>query len=66
MDLVQRLDEIVRAADGASMLEACPPALKREVDIWSAVGGELALMRRLKQELDPKGILNPGRFVGRI
>jgi FAD/FMN-containing dehydrogenase len=28
------------------------------------VGPSLAIMRRLKEELDPAGVLSPGRFVG--
>lgn len=35
-------------------------------DAWGSPGDALALMRALKHRLDPKGILNPGRFVGGI
>jgi glycolate oxidase FAD binding subunit len=33
-------------------------------DAWGDVGPALAIMKRIKERFDPKGILNPGRFVG--
>jgi glycolate oxidase FAD binding subunit len=39
---------------------------KTSLDAWGSVGDTLPLMRALKQQLDPKGTLNPGRFAGGI
>ncbi len=36
------------------------------VDTWGSPGDALPLMRALKQQFDPKGTLNPGRYVGGI
>jgi glycolate oxidase FAD binding subunit len=36
------------------------------MDVWGPVGNALELMRRVKHQFDPAGILNPGRFVGGI
>ena len=44
-------------------MESCPAASKQELDAWGEVPGGLEVMKRMKAELDPKGILNPGRFV---
>lgn len=54
------------AGDGGSVvIERCPAPLEADVDVWGPIGaGELAVMRRLKEEFDPTGVLNPGRFVG--
>jgi glycolate oxidase FAD binding subunit len=62
---------------GYVILECCEPAAKAGIDVWgapapflgtpAAEGGATAqatLMRRVKQQLDPKDILNPGRYVG--
>jgi glycolate oxidase FAD binding subunit len=50
---------------GSLVVERAPRAVKDAVDVWGPVPPEaLAIMRRLKSEFDPAGILNPGRFVG--
>jgi glycolate oxidase FAD binding subunit len=51
---------------GSLVLEAAPPALKKSLDAWGSTRDALALTRRLKAELDPGALLNPGRFVGGI
>jgi glycolate oxidase FAD binding subunit len=35
-------------------------------DRWGTMPDSLALMLAVKQEFDPSGVLNPGRFLGRI
>ena len=53
-------------ATGAVVVEAAPPAFKQQVDVWGPPRGDFALMRRLKDEMDPNHILNSGRFIGGI
>jgi glycolate oxidase FAD binding subunit len=36
------------------------------VDAWGDAGDALALMTAIKRQFDPKGTINPGRFVGGI
>ena len=58
-------DVIVRV-DGHAMIEWAPLAVKERVAVWDAAGPTLRLMKGIKERLDPRGILNPGRFVGGI
>lgn len=46
-----------------TILEA-PVALKQQLDVWGYSGNALDLMRRIKQQFDPKSLLSPHRFVG--
>ncbi len=48
-----------------SVLEA-PATVKEKLDVWGYKGNALDLMVRIKQQFDPKNLLNPGRFVGEI
>ncbi|MBI4538581.1 MAG: FAD-binding oxidoreductase [Gemmatimonadetes bacterium] len=52
------------ARDGGTLTVACgPPPLVREVGAWGDPGPALRLMRELKRQFDPAGVLNPRRFV---
>jgi len=67
--LVARLRTFVRGESGSLVLEACPVTAKQGetgLDPWGDVGSGFPVMRALKENLDPKGTLNPGRFVGRL
>ena len=37
-----------------------------KLDCWGTLPDSLPLMRQIKSRFDPEGILNPGRFLGRI
>ncbi len=44
----------------------CAPGFKHQLPLWGADPQGLELMRAIKSQFDSSGILNPGRFVGRI
>jgi glycolate oxidase FAD binding subunit len=51
------------AAQGNVIVPRCPPAWKAVLPVWGAPRGDLWLMRRVKEQLDPRRLFNPGRFV---
>ena len=51
---------------GAFVVEHAPAALKERVGVWGSARGNRHLMEMLKYRFDPKGTLNPGRFVDGI
>jgi len=57
---------LVRAAGGQALVESAPLAVKERVPVWDDAGPALRIMQRIKAQLDPAGLLNPGRFVGGI
>lgn len=63
---VDGLRELAASTGGYAVVELCPSPLKMHLDAWGDVGDGLPLMRRLKEQMDPGRVLNPGRFVGGI
>ncbi len=61
-----QLRDQARALGGQFLVEWAPLAVKEEVAVWDPPGPAVRLMQRIKAQLDPQGILNPGRFVGGI
>lgn len=51
---------------GSSLVTLHRPAKMPAFDAWGNAGDALPLMKSVKKQLDPKGTLNPGRFVGGI
>ena len=58
--------EMARAGGGHATLERAPLAVKSQVPVWDDPGAAGRVMQRIKAQLDPKRILNPGRFVAGI
>jgi glycolate oxidase FAD binding subunit len=58
-------DEAVKNG-GNVVIESAPLTIKRKVDVWGKRRDDYPIMRRLKKEIDPAGILSPGRYVGGI
>jgi len=60
---VKTLRELTAKMGGSLVIEDAPVALKSEVGVWGDMGSALGLMKRIKSNFDPGGILNPGRFI---
>ena len=63
---VRRLRGSIESFGGSLVVLNAPPALKRQFDPWGDAGDAWSLMRRVKNQFDPTGTLNRGRFVGGI
>ncbi len=63
---VMPLRERAAALGGHLVVTRCPAALKTTDFVWGPPRGDLALMRAVKEKLDPRGVFNPGRYVGGI
>lgn len=51
---------------GHAVVEKARLDVKQSMDVWGYDARALELMRGIKKQFDPKGLLNPGRFVGGI
>src|SRR6266568_4012336 len=51
---------------GGSLIALHRPKKMPAFDAWGNAGDALPLMKAVRQQLDPKSTLNPGRFVGGI
>ena len=63
---MENLRGISASLGGYMTIERVPSEIKLNLDVWSPLGNELELMKRVKNRLDPLNILNKGRYVGGI
>ena len=61
--LLESITAAARACDCTYLIERCPPEVKRDVDVFGVDPSLATIMRRTKQQYDPKSILNRGRFA---
>jgi glycolate oxidase FAD binding subunit len=54
------------AGGGHAVLTRAPLAVKALVPVWGDTGPAGRIMQRIKAQLDPHNVLNPGRFVAGI
>ena len=65
-EIVNQLQDQAIVAQGNAIILTCPAEWKSELPIWGIPRGDAWLMRKIKQQFDPKGIFNPGKFVDGI
>jgi glycolate oxidase FAD binding subunit len=61
--MLKGLTEEALAARGNIVLQRCPTAWKRALPVWGAPRNDLALICQVKEQLDRRGLFNPGRFL---
>ncbi len=65
-NMLTQLRQAAMSKQGNLIIEVAPPELKRYIDVWGSTEGTLNLMKQIKAQFDPAGLLNPGRFVSSI
>jgi glycolate oxidase FAD binding subunit len=65
-DVLRALRAGLESGGGSLSVLFCPPEVKSKMDVWGGAGDALALMRSIKAQFDPTGVLNPGRFIAGI
>jgi glycolate oxidase FAD binding subunit len=66
LNVLQDLRKNLETRGGSLVILRCPLEIKSKMDVWGSAGDALALMRSIKAQFDPTGVLNPGRFIGGI
>ena len=64
VELITRFSSEVSQHEGNLGVESSPLPIKEKVDVWGQPRGDYRIMRRIKEQIDPAGTLNPGRFIG--
>ncbi len=60
------LIELARQQHGHAVVFVAPGELKQGVEVWGPSPATISLQREIKRQFDPKGLLNPGRFLAGI
>lgn len=63
---VMEVRSLIQNNGGFLTILSAPIAVKQNLDVWGYTGNALQFMRGIKEQFDPKNILNPGRFVAGI
>jgi len=66
VELIEKLTAEAVKYGGGLVVESSPLSIKKKVDVWGKSRSDYVVARRLKEQIDPAGILNIGRFVGGI
>ena len=62
--VIASLRDALAVGKGSAVVVQGSRELKSQVDVWGPIGDGLSLMRSVKQQFDPAGVLSPGRGPG--
>jgi len=63
VEAVRTLLAECRNAGGNLIVQRAPVELKKTLPVWGEPGSDLPLMKRIRVEIDPANLMNPGRFA---
>ena len=64
VEAMAQLLERSRDAGGNMIIQRAPTRVKNRLKVWGDSGSDFVVMKRIKGQLDPSGVMCPGRFVG--
>ena len=64
--VIDGLRDALQIGRGSAVVVKGSPELRMHVDVWGPIGDGLAVMKSVKQQFDPAGILAPGRGPGGV
>lgn len=65
-DALNRIHNVCREAGGNFVLQQASPERKARFPVWGEPGQDWAIMKRIKEKLDPSGVMSPGRFLDNL
>jgi len=63
---LEELLQLSRRSGGNTVIQTAPTDMKPKLKIWGETGSDFVAMQLLKKQLDPNGVMSPGRFVGAL
>ncbi len=64
VEAMGQLLERSRKGGGNMIIQRAPTRVKNRLKVWGDSGSDFVVMKRIKGQLDPSGVMCPGRFVG--
>lgn len=66
LSAIVELRQGLEVRGGSFVVLRCSLEVKSKLDVWGSSGDALPVMKSVKAQFDPAGVLNPGRFIGGI
>jgi glycolate oxidase FAD binding subunit len=66
VSVAEKLLEQCQSICGNLVVEKASARMKGRLPVWGTFPQDFAIMKRIKEQMDPSGLFSPGRFVGGI
>jgi glycolate oxidase FAD binding subunit len=63
VEVMGKLLRLCRQAGGNLIIQYAPTEVKKRLSVWGELPFDFAVMKRIKEQVDPSDIMSPGRFV---
>ncbi len=64
--VLEQLRQTASADGGGVVVWNCPTEWKSRLNVWGSSRGDTKLMKRIKEQMDPRNVFNPGRYLNEL